>query len=95
MKLSAAIMKGSKGKHQIVEELFDGNGYCALGAACLGVGITPRKGSVFSRKLLVYFPYLGRFTGNYKTLANKIVKRNDEDGWSFKHIAGWLKRVGH
>jgi hypothetical protein len=97
MKLSTAILKGSKGRNQVYEELYDGEGVCALGAACFGVGIKPKKGAVFSNNLLKVFPYLGRFSLEHKkeTLADKIVSHNDNDRWSFKRIASWLRKLGH
>jgi hypothetical protein len=97
IKLSTAILKGSKGREQTVEELYDGHAVCALGAACFGAGIKPKKGAAFSMKLLRVFPYLGLLNPNHvvPTLADKIVQHNDDDNWSFKQIATWLRKLGY
>lgn len=100
MKLSTAILKGSKNRSQGTGELEDYDGaVCALGAACYGVGIKPGLGADFSNDLQSVFPELGVLTEEClehpKTLADKIVKHNDSDGWSFKRIATWLRKLGY
>lgn len=100
MKLSTAIRKGSKGRTQTAESLMNSDGaVCALGAACIGVGIKPAVGKGFSYKLLKMFPFLGKLTDNYtdnpQTLADHIVRFNDQSGWSFTRIANWLERKGY
>ena len=99
MKLSTAILKGSKGRKQTSGQLRDETGaVCALGAACYGVGFTPELYGAESVCLLKLFPYLGKLSdciSSRKTLADKIVDNNDNRGWGFKRIANWLKKLGY
>lgn len=95
MKLSTAIIKGSKGIIQTTETLKDDIGYCALGAACRALNIRIVNRQNESLKLRAIYPFLGEMTGNSSTLVDKIVEHNDHDNWSFKKIASWLKRKGY
>lgn len=99
MRLSTAILKGSKGRKQANGALLDSEGaVCALGAACYGVGIHPRQGEEFSQALVRRFPILkyviANTGGEDKDLQTIIASRNDEDEWSFRKIANWLRKLG-
>lgn len=96
MKLSTAILKGSKGRKQGTKRLYDleTGKVCALGAACLAVGIKPK--GVYSNKLVNMFPFLRQIdkeTG--LPFQESIVEKNDFEGQSFKYIANWLRSLGY
>lgn len=100
MRLSTAILKGSKGRKQAEGTLRDFDGaVCALGAACYGVGITPKVDQDFSNALTRRFPILQNVTvlknnGDYDNLQSIIADKNDEGHWGFKRIANWLRKLG-
>jgi len=90
MKLSTAILEGSKGIRQTRGTYKDGNSYCVLGAACRAVRIDPSNRFRFETEaaLKIKFPELT------DDLFDEIVTKNDEDQKTFKEIANWLKRKG-
>lgn len=100
MRLSTAMLKGSKGRRQCTNQLRDSEGaVCALGAACYGAGITPRLGGEFSQALTRRFPFLKYVTvqndnGDVYELQTIIASRNDDDNWGFRKIASWLRKLG-
>lgn len=99
MRLSTAMLKGSKGRVQTTNTLRDNEGaVCALGAACYGVGIIPRVGTEFSNTLVQYFPILRHVKvlvdGRTKNLQTIIASKNDTDDWGIRRIANWLRRFG-
>lgn len=100
MKLSDAIAKGSKGRTQGFNTLRNKYGdVCVLGAACYGVGITPKVNANFSRKLENKFPVLltrnkVKVKGEAYNLQSIITRKNDDHRWGFKRIINWLRKLG-
>lgn len=97
MKLSTAILKGSKGHKQSQVYLYspDNNSFSALGAAYYGItGHKPRNYSVWMNSLYKLFPVLKKEKDG-RDFADTVIGHNDDDGWSFKRIATWLRKLGY
>lgn len=97
MKLSTAILRGSRGERQAIGELFNGRGYCALGAAYKGLGVKLEPYcSLHNEKLRALIPCLYKmYRPESMDLLNQVTILNDVKLWSFKRIAAWLKRKGY
>lgn len=80
MKISEAIRKGSVGKKQIKKSYFnsDRTGCCAIGAAVLGCRLNTLSS-------------LEDFT---RDIEDKIIRYNDDCGYSFEAIAAILEEQG-
>lgn len=93
MKLSKALLKGSKGRNQCFNQRINDSGaVCAIGAIGIGVG-----GDAYAR-IHNAFPELFSLEF-YKDIGvcdlyTAIIAKNDQYRWSFSRIAAWLKRKG-
>lgn len=93
MKLSTAILKGSKGVKRCTGVLSrdGGDRVCALGAACRGAKIPFDYTALRGR-----FPELDYVPKRSKCdLEHLVINLNDNRGYSFKRTAAWLKKRGY
>jgi hypothetical protein len=103
LKLSEAILAGSRRRPQGKNELFVREGFrvrsCALGAAYEAVFGRPRLYSLKNRRyyydrLKERFPVLDEMVhdgAQKRRLLHAISARNDSLGWTREQIAVWLK----
>jgi hypothetical protein len=87
-RMSDAIRDGSLISTQCREHLFLNGSSCALGAAILGLGLTPNDGPFnaiwFCEKFNIPM-----------SMVNDIMYRNDAEKWSREGIANWLEKKGY
>lgn len=109
MKLSDAILLGSTMRPQIHGRLSDGEGTCAMGAACDAVGILDAiMGDNDNTPIVRMFPGI-RSGGRYSCpcegaarrsecpdqwpLAQMVYHLNDDHFWTRERIASWVASV--
>ncbi len=91
-KWTAALRSGKY--EQTNEELYDGNGFCCLGVACVIAGHQKwrLKGHPWPSKAIksVRVPdEIKTYDGSYSLVA-KLADLNDNNGYSFNQIADWI-----
>ena len=99
MKLSEAIRLGAMNSPQIKGGYMDGEGRCALSAACDAAGIDPvtvdGRLVVDATKLEMTFPLLGKRLDQepHPSVECVIWSLNDFDGWTREQIADWVETI--
>ena len=105
MKLSEAIRLGAMNSPQIKGGYMDGEGRCALSAACDAAGIGSVEALHGGRRVLDYpkleetFPLLAKYvcppgtTSTTDEVQMIIWSLNDYNGWTREQIADWVETI--
>ncbi len=96
MKLSDAIQLGAMITSQAFRALFKDDGACALGAALLAVGVSPKEARCSVRKLWPWALAVNAdcpSCGLPRLVCQIIVHLNDDHRWTREKIGAWVAGI--
>ncbi len=96
MRLSDAIQLGAMITSQAFRALFQDDGACALGAALLAVGVSPKEARCSVRKLWPWALAVNAdcpSCGLSRLVCQIIVHLNDDHRWTREKIGAWVAGI--